>query len=257
MVDATARGAVPRSPAGGGRCRLKPAFQAVCVTPAVERHAETGATFPRGGTTCAVPSTARAGLETGVPSRTCQSGGKCERGGWPPLSQERQRESALAADPGPRLWFSRVQDDAASSDSRHEVPFGLGGGALSHGNLGSEPQAPRWPPPPVRAAGRPALPSGFPFSRWTPGGESVKGGAGPPFHKRDSANRHSPPTPDRAYGSAGYRTMRRVPIRGTKCRSGWGWGPSLAETRFPNLKLSDGPHPQPDQRAVPKQGFEP
>ena len=49
-------------------------------------------------TTCAVRSTARAGLETGVPSRYAilrNSGGKCERGGTP-LSQNDNVQSELA-----------------------------------------------------------------------------------------------------------------------------------------------------------------
>ena len=53
----------------GPLCRLKPALQARDATSALELHAEAGAAFPGDVVTCAAPSAARAGLETGVPSR--------------------------------------------------------------------------------------------------------------------------------------------------------------------------------------------
>ena len=182
-------------------------------------------------------------------------GGKCERGGWPPLSQERQRESGLAAIPGRRLWFSRVQEDAASPDSRHEVPFGLGvGPSLTETRVPSLKRSDGPHPQLAQREDRRSLPRSV--RGGNRGGKCERGGW-PPLSQERQRESGLAAIPGRRLWFSRVQEDAASPDSRHEVPFGLGVGPSLTETRVPSLKRSDGPHPQPDQRAVPKQGFEP
>ena len=230
---------------------------------------------------CAVAQRVPTGGRRSQPVR--HRGGSVKGGARPPFHEERQRESALARFSDWALWFSPVQTGCGEFRFEARSAVRAGGGALPHGNSGSEPQAPRWAP----SAGRPAprrgefgfggarrqvgvgsvpcaarsrsacrLEVGVP-SRRAIGGESVKGGARPPFHEERQRESEVARFSDWAVwfspvqtGCGEFRFEARSAVRTAD-------GAPALHGFVISTKSVRWPRPPADQRAVPKQGFEP